>query len=103
MFYLNNKRESDDCNTITDPVLQTLASNLKGDMPKNEIYVGDFDDADSGLGDSTPPSPTWTYDEDCEESSIGIERSTPCFKKTFGTFSYLEEEYINKQNGKYWK
>ena len=30
----------------------------------------EFEDTDSGLGDSTPPSPTWTCDQESEEIQI---------------------------------
>ena len=50
-----------------------------------------FSDTDSGLGDSTPPSPTWLDTESAQESYTDFEKSIIITKNMAPYFSYQDE------------
>ena len=52
------------------PNVKLIDSHSERYLHKKEIEDIDFDDNDSGLGDSTPPSPTWSYNEGHDDADI---------------------------------
>ena len=50
-----------------------------------------FSDTDSGLGDSTPPSPTWLDTESSQENYTDFEKSVIITKNMTKCFSYQDD------------
>ena len=50
-----------------------------------------FSDTDSGLGDSTPPSPTWFDTESSQENYSDVEKSVIITKNMAQCFSYQND------------
>ena len=50
-----------------------------------------FSDTDSGLGDSTPPSPTWLDTESSQENHTDFENSVITIKNMAQCFSYQDD------------
>ena len=50
-----------------------------------------FSDTDSGLGDSTPPSPTWLDTESSQENYTDFEKSVIITKNMAQCFSYQDD------------
>ena len=82
---------SDNFNYLRESVPSTLPTELVEDIYKKDISFRDFTDTDSGLGDSTPPSPTWTYTEGCDEASSRMQISTECTQKNVNNFCYWDK------------
>ena len=58
-------------------------------------------DTDSGIGDSTPPSPTWTYDEDVGDNLIQLDQQYSLIESLNTKFIYREKSIQEATDGKY--
>ena len=58
-------------------------------------------DTDSGIGDSTPPSPTWTYDEDVGDNLIQPDQQYSLNESFNMKFIYREKSIQEATDGKY--
>ena len=55
-----------------------------------QLNETEFEDTDSGLGDSTPPSPTWTCDQESEDIQIESDALHNTDKRSDTKFIYSE-------------
>ena len=58
-------------------------------------------DTDSGIGDSTPPSPTWTYDEDVGDNLIQPDQQYSLNENLNMKFIYRQKAKQEAADGKY--
>lgn len=61
----------------------------------------DDNDTDSGIGDSAPPSPTWTYDGDAGENPKQSDRQYSLNERLNMKFIYDEKSRQEATDGKY--
>ena len=59
-----------------------------------------FSDTDSGLGDSTPPSPTWLDIESSQENHTDFDKSVITTKNMAQCFSYQDDDGQKITQGK---
>ena len=70
-------------NAISSMATRNVLKSLDGDLC--------FSDTDSGLGDSTPPSPTWLDTESSQENYTDFEKSVIITKNIAQCFSYQDD------------
>ena len=88
-FSTYNSSAHSNFNILRCPNLRITSSVIRQDVHK-DLDDADFDDTDSGLGDSTPPSPTWTYNESSEETRYNNDNSETIKQGCFQRFCYWE-------------
>ena len=70
---------------------------------KNIAKETDFEDTDSGLGDSTPPSPTWTFDEDAHDIEDASDKQMYTNERSDIKFTYSKNLSHEMKSGKFQK
>ena len=85
----------DTCLDLEKVAIQKEATKL---CPQDE---NDDNDTDSGIGDSTPPSPTWTYDEDVGDNLMQSGRQNDLDERLNMKFIYDEKSSQEATDGKY--
>ena len=82
------------------PIFKHNSSYLENIATKEEATrtfqqnENDVDDIESGIGDSTPPSPTWIYDEDA--GGIGIQSD-----HQYSTNEFLDIRFVHGEKLKH--
>ena len=85
----------DTCLDLEKVLIQEEATKI---CQQNE---NDDNDTDSGIGDSTPPSPTWTYDGDAGENLKQSDRQYSLNERLNMKFIYGEKSSQEATDGKY--
>ena len=99
----NDSLLSNDFNLLRHSKLTMLKSRVTEITHTNEIYNNDCDDNDSGLGDSTPPSPTWTNSEDSEEINHRMENITDVEPDSIKDIFHWELQHQHIHKGNIWR
>ena len=94
---------SNDFNLLRHSTLTILKSRVTEITHTDEIYNTDFDDNDSGLGDSTPPSPTWTNSDDSEEIDHRMENITDAEQDSLNDIFHWELQHQPNYKGNIWR